>query len=166
MKKILLFVAALLTASVAMAQEPYYSLVGYINGADYGCEGDYENPGDYKFENGKLTVTFDQDSYVFVKLSDNSKWFLSETYVDETAESATMANGRDFGEKMKVLAGTVEFTLAVEDEDTIILSRPAATDAPTVKAAQPAQSWVWINGVLTKTLEDGSVITPAGQFVK
>jgi hypothetical protein len=43
-----------------------YYLVGYINGADYGCEGDWENNGIYKFVDGKLTATFTEDSYVFL----------------------------------------------------------------------------------------------------
>ena len=116
---------------VVAPEAPKYSLVGYINGADYGSEADYENPGQYIFnEEGKLTVNFNETSYVFVKLTDNSKWFLSqafvpqaEAFVGETATTtATMVNGADYGEKMQVPAGEVEITLTVTDENTVVLS--------------------------------------------
>lgn len=116
---------------VVEPEAPKYSLVGYINGADYACEGDYENPGQYLFdEDGKLTVNFEQTSYVFVKLTDNSKWFLTEAYVPqaeafigETATTtATMVNGANFGEKMQVPAGEVEISLTVTDENTVVLT--------------------------------------------
>ncbi len=116
---------------VVAPEAPKYSLVGYINGADYGCEGDFENPGQYVFdEEGKCTVNFNETSYVFVKLNDNSKWFLSQAYVPqaeafigETATTtATMVNGADFGEKMQVPAGEVEIPPTVTDENTIVLS--------------------------------------------
>ncbi|MCQ2289062.1 MAG: chitobiase/beta-hexosaminidase C-terminal domain-containing protein [Muribaculaceae bacterium] len=116
---------------VVEPEAPKYSLVGYINGADYGCEGDYENPGQYVFdEDGKCTVNFNETSYVFVKLTDNSKWFLSEAYVPqaeafigETATTtATMVNGANFGEKMQVPAGEVEISLTVTDENTVVLT--------------------------------------------
>ena len=45
--------------SVCGSKEPAYYLVGYINGADHGCEGDYQNMGSYKFVDGKLVATFD-----------------------------------------------------------------------------------------------------------
>ncbi|MBQ0069890.1 MAG: chitobiase/beta-hexosaminidase C-terminal domain-containing protein, partial [Bacteroidales bacterium] len=115
----------------APAPAPKYSLVGYINGADYGCEADAANPGEYIFnEEGKLTVSFNETSYVFVKLTDNSKWFLSqafvpqaEAFIGETATTtATMVNGADYGEKMQVPAGEVEITLTVTDENTVVLT--------------------------------------------
>ena len=101
MKKFLLL-AAMMVALCASAQS--YSLVGYINGADYGCYNDADNPGTYLFENGKLTATFNQVSYVFVKLTDNSKWFLTQNYVDFTGNSATatMVYGQNYSEKMRV----------------------------------------------------------------
>ena len=51
MKKFLLL-AAMMVALCASAQS--YSLIGWINGADYGCNSDSNNPGTYLFENGKL----------------------------------------------------------------------------------------------------------------
>ena len=122
MKKLLLL-AAMMVALCASAQS--YSLVGWINGADYACNDDYQNPGQYLFVDGKLTVTFNQDSYVFVKLSDNSKWFLSQSYVPFAGNSATatMANGQNYGEKMQVPGNKeVTFTLTEVDENTITLT--------------------------------------------
>ena len=110
MKKFLLL-AAMMVALCASAQS--YSLIGYINGADYGCYNDADNPGTYLFENGKLTATFNQVSYVFVKLSDNSKWFLSQNY----------------GEKMRVPGNKeVTFTLTEVDENTITLTASVAPE--------------------------------------
>ena len=59
-----------------------YYLVGWSNGADYGCESDYENNGIYKFVNGQLTAKFTQDSYVFVKTANNGKWLLADAYTE------------------------------------------------------------------------------------
>ena len=103
-----------------------YYLIGYINGANYGCEGDSANMGTYKFVNGKLTVTFTADSYVFVKTTNNANWYMTDGYPGDTATSAvfynTTANIRH--DKLKVPANTeVEFTLTVNSaNDTLTLS--------------------------------------------
>ena len=55
------------SVTVTEVVSPDYYLIGYINGANYGCENDYSTLGIYKFVNGKLTVTFNTDSYVGVK---------------------------------------------------------------------------------------------------
>lgn len=132
MKKFLLL-AAMMVALCASAQS--YSLVGYINGADYGWYNDADNPGTYLFdENGKLTATFNQVSYVFVKLTDNSKWFLTQNYVDFTGNSATatMVNGQNYGEKMRVPGNKeVTFTLTEVDENTITLTASVAPEPMT-----------------------------------
>jgi hypothetical protein len=54
-----------------------FYMFGYINGADYGCEADYETLGEYKFKNGKLTALFSKDSYVAVKTEDNLEWYMT-----------------------------------------------------------------------------------------
>ncbi len=101
-----------------------YYLVGYINGADYGCEGDYENMGDYKFVDGSLTATFDADSYVFIKTEGNGKWFLFETYCEEA--SGVLAEGN--GEKMKVPGGEeLTFTLVENGDGSLTLSYTTGT---------------------------------------
>ena len=108
-----------------------YYLVGFINGANYGCEDDYANVGTYKFVNGKLTVTFTQDSYVFLKSGDNANWYMSKTYVSTTTgnfyHTDTGAN-----EKMFV-PGNVEisFTLSKNADGSLTLSYVA--DTPTVE---------------------------------
>ena len=96
-----------------------YYLVGYINGANYGCEGDYQNLGEYKFVDGQLVATFTADSYVFVKTSDNSHWYLFESYCQTT--SGTLIENKS--EKMFV-PGNVEitFTLVVNEDGTLTLS--------------------------------------------
>ena len=102
-----------------------YYLVGYINGADYGCEADAANLGKYKFVDGKLTATFTAKSYVFVKTGDNNNWYMSETYV-EPAESAT-ATLKSANESIKEKLGVpgnveVHFTLTVNGDGTLTLA--------------------------------------------
>ena len=99
-----------------------YYLIGYINGADYGCEADYANMGDYKFVDGKLTATFTQDSYVFLKTTDNAEWFMAESYI--STNSGTFKNtSTGTSEKMLVPGGTEwEFTLVENADGTLTLS--------------------------------------------
>ena len=115
-----------------------YYLVGYINGADYGCEGDYANMGQYKFVNGKLTVTFNQDSYVFLKTEGNTKWFMTQSYcTDTTAILYNTETGAS--EKMRV-PGNVEitFTLTENTNGTVTLSyATAASVKPTLTLKSP-----------------------------
>ena len=87
-----------------------YYLIGFINGADYGCEADWQNLGDYKFVDGKLTVTFTQGSYVFVKTGDNANWYLAESYCTDT----TVTLKKDQAEKMFV-PGNVELTFTLTE---------------------------------------------------
>ena len=82
-----------------------YYMVGYINGADYGCEWDWQNLGEYQFVDGRLTATFTQDSYVFVKTGDNAEWLMASAYCE--ASTCTFVQGGN--EKMFVPAG-VELT--------------------------------------------------------
>ena len=90
-----------------------YYLVGSINGADLGCNDDYENVGPYKFVDGVLTAKFDADSYVFIKTGDNSKWLLADQYCTDI--TCTFSEGKT--EKMFV-PGNVELTFTlVENED-------------------------------------------------
>ncbi|MBQ3417133.1 MAG: hypothetical protein IJH32_04790 [Ruminococcus sp.] len=70
-----------------------YYLFGWINGANYACEDDYTNMGDYVFaagSDGTLTTTFDQKSYVAVKLEDNADWFMTDDYPGDNAVSANL----------------------------------------------------------------------------
>ena len=101
-----------------------YYLVGYINGANYGCEEDYLNPGEYKFVDGSLTATFDANSYVFIKTGDNAKWYLFETYCTET--SGVLIENKS--EKMLVPGGQeLTFTLVENGDGTLTLSYTTGT---------------------------------------
>ncbi len=111
--------------SVCEAQDPEYVdyyLVGWINGADYGCEADHANLGEYKFVDGKLTVTFAQDSYVFVKTGNlegkSVKWYLFQSYT--TGKEGTLYENKS--EKM-FIPGNVEvvFTLTVNEDGSLTL---------------------------------------------
>lgn len=141
---------------VSPAPEPKtYSLVGWINGADYGCESDWENPGEYIFdEDGKLTVKFDQDSYVFVKTTDNSNWYLTEAYVPAgeagAQVTATMVNGKNYGEKMQVPGGyDIELTLTEKEDNTIELTYTMPT---------PPTEMVLVESELNDKIIEGGLI--------
>ena len=102
-----------------------YYLFGYINGANYGCEEDADTLGIYKFVDGKLTTTFESDSYVAVKTTGNADWYMTDGF-DATATSATLYNtesGIAEPDKLFVPGGVqVTFTLTVNSGDTLTLS--------------------------------------------
>lgn len=106
-----------------------YYLIGYINGADYGCEGDYENMGDYKFVDGSVTATFEIDSYVFVKTEGNGAWFMSEGFAAESPATLINTNeGLTDANKLKVPGGVeVTFTLVENADGTLTLSYTTGT---------------------------------------
>ena len=101
-------------------------LFGSINGADYGCENDWENLGVYKFMNGKLTATFTQDSYVGVKAEDNGHWYMTDGWQGTDTTEATLFNTQNLGEnanKLFVPGGVkLTFTLTPGENDTFTLS--------------------------------------------
>ena len=100
-----------------------YYLVGYINGADSGCETDYESfHEEYKFVDGKLTTTFTETSYVFVKTGDNQHWYLSDSYIAPDAKvEAILAENKT--EKVGVPANVeTTFTLTENADGTVTLS--------------------------------------------
>ena len=100
-----------------------YYLIGFINGANYGCDDDYATIGDYKFIDGSLTVSFESaDNYVFVKTGDNSKWYMSKSYcTDTTVTLAETSTGTS--EKLYVPGGVqIVFTLVINDDGTLTLN--------------------------------------------
>ena len=109
-----------------------YYLIGYINGADLGCEADYANMGEYKFVNGQLTATFTQDSYVFVKSEGNANWYMAEAYC--TDSTVTLKNTTAGASEKLFVPGNTEltFTLVDNGDDTLTLSY-ATTEAPEVE---------------------------------
>ena len=107
-----------------------YYLIGFINGANYGCEGDSANPGIYKFVNGKVTASFTQESYVFIKIidstTDKTNWYMTDGWQGTDKTSVTLYNTSDLGtnsNKLYVPAET-EFTFTLTDNgnDTFTLS--------------------------------------------
>jgi hypothetical protein len=105
--------------AVAPGQAQIYYLVGYINGANYGCEEDYLNMGIYKFVDGQLVATFSADSYVYIKTQGNTKWFLTQSYVETNI--GTFYEGGT--EKMLVKAGTeYRFTLVENADGSLTLT--------------------------------------------
>ena len=101
-----------------------YYLFGYINGADYGCEGDYANLGEYKFVDGQVTVRFTSDSYVAVKAADNVHWYMTAGWQGQVS-SAMLYNTKTLSnaDKLYVPGGKlVTFTLTDNGDDTYLLS--------------------------------------------
>lgn len=97
-----------------------YYLCGWLNGAAYGIEGDSANLGDNKFVDGKVTVTFNEQSYVVIKDANNNNYW-TQSYI--TATTGTFYNvNTGAGEKMMVPAGRVEFTLYKGEGDTFVLT--------------------------------------------
>lgn len=109
-----------------------YYLVGYINGADYGCEGDNENMGQYKFKNGKLTVNFKTDGYVFVKTTGNAGYFMTDGYPGAGVTTSYLYNTTTLGDRANKLhvPGGVEltFTLVENSDGTLMLSYTTSHD--------------------------------------
>ena len=119
-------------------EAPDYYLIGYINGANYGCDTDWENLGDYKFVDGKLTATFTGETYVFVKTGDNQNWYMTDGWLGTEVTGAVL--GTTYGEnsnKLHVPVGVeVTFTLVDNGDGTLTLSYETAggdqpgTDTP------------------------------------
>ena len=107
-----------------------YYLVGYINGADYGCEGDYQNMGSYKFVNGTLTATFTQDSYIFVKTEGNGRWLLADAYCADTT-----CTFREGGAEKMFVPGNVQitFNLTENADGSVTVSYTTGSAAPSVQ---------------------------------
>lgn len=149
-----------------------YYLFGYINGADYGCGEDYENLGDYKFVNGKVTVNFDQTSYVGVKTPDN-EWFMTDDWQGAVTE-VTLYNAKDLGvtaNKLMVPAGESVLTLVENADGTLtlsyeLISEPVTTPTEPTTTAPPADTytfyfkttlgWMTDDGVTLFVYDDGT----------
>ena len=138
---------------------PDYYLFGYINGSNYACEEDYANLGVYKFVNGKLTATFNSDSYIAVKSGDNQNWYMTNGW-QGSATSVVLYNTRTniSADKLYVPGGVeLELTLVNNGDDTFNLSYKILT------CSHPSHN---INGICTKCGKTVShshtaVVTPA-----
>ena len=141
-----------------------YYLVGYINGTDYVA-------GDYKFdENGKLTATFNSDSYVYVRNGDSSAEYWTDGYLG-TVTSATLKDNRkcsltaDKWDKMLIPGGVeVTITLTVNNDNTVTLSYETASsggfeDKSGVQDGVTLHCWNWsfaeIEANMAKIAEQG-----------
>ena len=116
-------------ADPSVATETYY-LFGYINGTNYACEESYQNLGAYKFVNGKLKATFNQDSYVGVKTSDNGSWYMTDGWLGTNQTTATLYNADTLSNANKLyVPGNVEVTFTVKKNanDTLTLSYTIGT---------------------------------------
>ena len=95
--------------------------------------------GTYKFADGKLTATFESDSYVAVKTTDNANWYMTKGWLGTDITEATLYNTGVLGEdanKLFVPGGVeVTFTLTAGENDTFTLSYTTGseptTDEPT-----------------------------------
>ena len=118
---------------VATPDEPVvelnYYLVGYINGADYGIEGDWSNLGDYLFVDGKVTVELTQASYVIVK-DENGVGYWTDGWQGENPGTVQLGEFGSNDNKMHVAAGNVEFTF---DAATLTLTATPVVDEPVVE---------------------------------
>ena len=116
--------------SVCSKAEPTYYLVGFINGADYGINGDSQTIGDYKFEDGRLVATFTEDSYVALKTGDNTEWYNTDGYKGKEYTSATFYNAAKLGDNANKLfipkGREITFTLADNGNGSFTLSYTAA----------------------------------------
>lgn len=103
-----------------------YYLVGWINDAAYGIEGDIDNFGDYHFVDGKVKATFDVLSYVQVK--DNNKLIYGTTAYVAPAESGNATLVANGPEKVAINGGAeYEYTLVVNEDGTLTLSYEVVT---------------------------------------
>ena len=122
-------------------QEPKFYLVGYINGKNHGCEGDYANMGNYLFVDGKLNVHFEKDSYVYLKADGNKVWYMVPSYVTENTATFYDTTTGNYGEKMYVPCGVdLVFTLTVNDDGSLTLhyEEPCKHDWGTGEITWPA----------------------------
>ncbi|MGN0488831.1 MAG: hypothetical protein ACI4HO_06180, partial [Ruminococcus sp.] len=104
-----------------------YSLIGYIDGANVGDSGDWENVPNVFAADGTQTLTFAQTSYVYVKTTDNNNWYMFDAYCQDT--TGTLKNtSTGTSEKMMVPAGTFTFTLVENSDGTLTLSYAPVQD--------------------------------------
>ena len=119
---------------------PDYYLFGFINGANHACEEDSANLGNYKFVNGKLTVTFTSDSYVAVKNGNNTDYYMTNGWLGNGATSATLypTTVLTTADKLYIPGGKqITFTLTVNSNGTLTLSYTANNQQATTPTVTP-----------------------------
>ena len=133
---------------------PDYYLFGYINGADYACQGDAANLGRYKFdENGMLAAIFTQDSYVGVKNGNNTDWYMTQSYCTDTSttlyKTTTGASEKLFVPAYK----KVVFTLTDNGNGTLKLSYQTVDCVHNYQTVTHAEPTCTQNGARTHTCQ-------------
>jgi hypothetical protein len=144
-----------------------YSLIGYIDGADVGCEKDSENVPNVFAKDGTQTLTFAKDSYVFVKTTDNAKWYMFDKFCEDTTGTLKLSVFGDEkapSEKMFVPAGTVTFTLVENSDDTLTLSYVTG-ESETTKATEATTATV-TEATTTKATEATTATTTEATTTK
>ena len=123
--------------------------------------------GDYKIQNGTLTATFTQDSYVAVKSEGNANWYMFQSYV--TATSGTLYNtSTGTSEKMFVPGGVeLTFTLVENSDGSLTLSYTEAADVvvPTITLSYPTLAFedeILYNAYFT--VDDASSVVEMGMI--
>ena len=164
------------TPSTPVPGDKDYYLIGYINGADHGDASDSSNLGDYKFEDGTLTATFTEDSYVCVK-DTNGVWYMTDGWLGQV-NTATLYTTDITGTNSNKLyvPGNVEvtFTLVENADGSLTLSytvastptEPEETDpsdpsTPTTPASGDYYLFGYING---EAYGEGDDYATLGQY--
>ncbi|MCH5304381.1 MAG: starch-binding protein, partial [Ruminococcus sp.] len=91
-----------------------YYLIGYINGKDV------DNT-DYKFVNGKLTLTVTASTYVNVKNASGTKYW-TNGYLGQVTEAVLKSSGNTTNDKLSIPTGTITFTLVENSDGSLKLS--------------------------------------------
>lgn len=101
-----------------------YYLFGNINGQDYAWGENADQLGEYKFVDGKLVVTFRQESRIGLKASNNAGWYMTAGNQGSATNvmlynTAAITNGA-----LLTVPGCMEitFTLVDNGDDTLTLS--------------------------------------------
>ena len=128
-----------------------YYLIGYIDGADYGSGDDWNNLGDYRFVKGKVTVTFNETSYIYIKTGDLSGCYMVAEYVQPneagataTLEKTTFGDGIKW-EKVGVPAGTATFTLKENSDGTLTISYTMGGQTTSIEDAFAKSATIYPN---------------------
>lgn len=121
------------TDVVTVTRKPDYVLFGRINGRNYACEENDQESSEYVFKDGKLSVLFEEDSYVAVKFADDSDRFMTDGYPGDDATSATLYSTSIVGEradKLRIPGNTlVELSLTENEDGTLTLCYEPLTEA-------------------------------------
>ena len=101
-----------------------YYLFGTINGGDYAWGENADQLGEHKFVDGKLVVTFRQESYIGLKASSNEGWYMTEGNQGESTEVLLHNTAVISNAALLTVPGCMEitFTLVDNGDDTLTLS--------------------------------------------